>query len=73
MVAGRAELEGMLFGMGNPLLDVLAIVEEDFLKKYDVTLNNVILADPKHVPMYEELSQRGNVEYIAGGATQNTF
>uniref|UniRef100_A0A0C9RS19 Adenosine kinase n=1 Tax=Wollemia nobilis TaxID=56998 RepID=A0A0C9RS19_9CONI len=68
-----AELEGVLLGMGNPLLDVSAVVEEDFLIKYDVKLNNAILAEPKHLPMYEELSLRENVEYIAGGATQNSI
>jgi len=27
-------LEGVLLGMGNPLLDISAVVDEDFLKKY---------------------------------------
>ena len=27
-------MEGMLFGMGNPLLDIYAVVDEDFLKKW---------------------------------------
>lgn len=66
-------MEGILLGMGNPLLDISAVVDEEFLKKYDVTLNNAILAEEKHLPMYEELAQRRNVEYIAGGATQNSI
>ncbi|KAK1290970.1 Adenosine kinase 2 [Acorus calamus] len=65
--------EGVLLGMGNPLLDISAVVDEDFLKKYDITLNNAILAEEKHVPMYDELSTKYNVEYIAGGATQNSI
>ena len=27
----------------------------DILKKYDVTLNNAILAEEKHMPLYKEL------------------
>ncbi|PKA65090.1 Adenosine kinase 2 [Apostasia shenzhenica] len=65
--------EGILLGMGNPLLDISAVVDEDFLNKYDVKLNNAILAEEKHLPMYEELASKDNADYIAGGATQNTI
>ncbi|KAL5155384.1 Adenosine kinase 2 [Glycine soja] len=65
--------EGTLLGMGNPLLDISAVVDEDFLKKYDITSNNAILAEDKHKPMYQELAEKYNVEYIAGGATQNSI
>ncbi|KAH9313027.1 hypothetical protein KI387_028062, partial [Taxus chinensis] len=72
MAAQKGNMEGILMGMGNPLLDISSVVDEDFLKKYDVTLNNAILAEEKHLSMYEELSQSKNVVYIAGGATQNS-
>ncbi|CAK9210016.1 unnamed protein product [Sphagnum jensenii] len=65
--------EGVLLGMGNPLLDISAVVDHEFLDKYGVTLNNAILAEAKHVPMYKELAAKPDVEYIAGGATQNTI
>ncbi|KAE8666243.1 Adenosine kinase [Hibiscus syriacus] len=65
--------EGILLGMGNPLLDISAVVDEEFLKKYDIKLNNAILAEEKHLPMYEEMAAKPNVEYIAGGATQNSI
>ncbi|CAI7804354.1 unnamed protein product [Closterium sp. NIES-53] len=65
--------EGILLGMGNPLLDISAVVDEAFLNKYDVKLNNAILAEEKHLPMYGELKERYPVEYIAGGATQNSI
>ncbi|KAK1355479.1 Adenosine kinase [Heracleum sosnowskyi] len=67
------ESEGILLGMGNPLLDISAVVDNDFLTKYGVTLNNAILAEDKHLPMYDELANNKNVEYIAGGATQNSI
>ncbi|KAA3453384.1 adenosine kinase 2-like [Gossypium australe] len=65
--------EGILLGMGNPLLDISAVVDEDFLKKYGIKLNDAILAEDKHLPMYEEMTKKYEVEYIAGGATQNSI
>ncbi|KAF1860236.1 hypothetical protein Lal_00037574 [Lupinus albus] len=65
--------EGILLGMGNPLLDISAVVDDEFLQKYDIKLNNAILAEDKHKSMYEEMTSKYNVEYIAGGATQNSI
>ncbi|CAN1304858.1 Adenosine kinase 2 [Linum perenne] len=65
--------EGILLGMGNPLLDISAVVDHDFLKKYGIELNNAIHAEDKHLHMYEEMAQKYKVEYIAGGATQNSI
>ncbi|XP_078442172.1 adenosine kinase 2-like [Wolffia australiana] len=65
--------EGILLGMGNPLLDISAVVDASFLEKFDVKLNNAILAEEKHLPMYDELATEYDVEYIAGGATQNSI
>lgn len=70
---GKINLERILLGMGNPLLDIAAQVDEEFLNKYDVKLNNAILAEPKHLPMYKELSRYPDVQYVAGGATQNAI
>lgn len=66
-------LKRVLLGMGNPLLDVSAVVSQEFLDKYDLKLANQILAEEKHIPMYKELAAMSNVEYIAGGATQNSI
>ena len=41
-------------------------------RRYALKLNNAILAAPEHVPLYAELVDKFPVEYIAGGATQNT-
>ena len=68
---------GVLLGMGNPLLDISANVELELVERYGVQMGNAILAEPSHVPLYEELvaDKDGafNVEYIAGGATQNSI
>lgn len=44
-----------MLGIGNPLLDISANVEEDLLKKYDLQANNAIMAEEKHMPLYKEL------------------
>ncbi|EFJ35435.1 hypothetical protein SELMODRAFT_438384 [Selaginella moellendorffii] len=72
-MARQEDLEGVLLGIGNPLLDISAVVDPSFLEKYDVKLNNAILAEEKHLPMYRELANKYKVDYIAGGATQNAI
>lgn len=62
-----------LIGFGNPLLDISANVPQEFFTKYEVKLDNAILAEEKHLPMYDELINKYDAEYIAGGATQNTI
>ncbi|XP_046991382.1 adenosine kinase isoform X1 [Schistocerca americana] len=65
--------KGLILGMGNPLLDISAKVQESFLKKYDMKPNNQILAEEKHKPLYEELVENYKVEYTVGGSTQNAL
>lgn len=63
----------MLFGMGHPLLDISASVDEDFLQKYNLNPNDAILADERHSSLYTELLEKYHCRYIAGGSTQNTL
>ncbi|XP_032358514.1 adenosine kinase isoform X1 [Etheostoma spectabile] len=64
--------ENTLFGMGNPLLDISAVVDKDFLDKFGLKLNDQILAEEKHKVLFEEIVKRNKVEYHAGGSTQNS-
>ncbi|XP_072139055.1 adenosine kinase-like isoform X6 [Mobula birostris] len=64
--------QNILFGMGNPLLDICAIVDKDFLCKYGLKTNDQILADEKHKGLFDELVSKFKVEYRAGGSTQNS-
>ncbi|ONK67586.1 uncharacterized protein A4U43_C05F1570 [Asparagus officinalis] len=54
--------------MVEPLLEMR--IEEE---KYDIKLNNAILAEDKHVPMYEQMASKYIDKYITGGATQNAI
>lgn len=71
--SSMAGLQGALLGAGNPLLDISAVVDANLLEKYGLTLGNQILAEDKHLPLYEELEKSYKVDYIAGGATQNSI
>ena len=62
-----------IVGMCNPLLDISADVPMELLEKYKVTLNNAILAEEFHVPLYAEMVKNYPVQYIAGGAGQNSI
>jgi len=67
------KVDSIVMGMGNPLLDISAEVGQDMLDKYSVKLDSAILAEEKHLPMYNELIEKYSPQYIAGGATQNSI
>lgn len=46
--------------------------DEALLQKYDLKANDAILAEEKHMGLYEELLQNHDAKLIAGGAAQNT-
>ncbi|KAL0964836.1 hypothetical protein UPYG_G00329660 [Umbra pygmaea] len=71
-VADIALSENALFGMGNPLLDISAVVDKDFLDKYGLKPNDQILAEARHKAMFDEITKKSKVEYHAGGSTQNS-
>ncbi|KAJ8013505.1 hypothetical protein DPEC_G00030480 [Dallia pectoralis] len=71
-MADKALRENALFGMGNPLLDISAVVDKDFLDKYGLKPNDQILAEEKHKAMFDEIVRKSKVEYHAGGSTQNS-
>jgi adenosine kinase len=66
-------VEGVLFALGNPLLDISAEVNTAFLNKYKLKPNDAILADDSHKNLYEDMIKEFNVEYVPGGATQNSI
>jgi len=66
--------KGVLFGIGNPLLDISAETPETFLTQYKLDADAQILADPEtHKDLYTDLVDKFEVDYLPGGATQNTI
>lgn len=65
--------ESAIVCIGNPLLDISATGTKEFLEKYDLDANNSILAEEKHLPMFQEVLDNFEVEYTPGGAGPNTL
>ncbi|OCL10179.1 Ribokinase-like protein [Glonium stellatum] len=61
-----------LLCLENPLLDIQGQGDEKLLEKYGLKANDAILAEEKHMGLYEDLLQNHNAKLIAGGAAQNT-
>ena len=54
------------------MLDISLHDSEELIQKYQLKLDDAILAENHHLPLYNEMIQNCNAEYIAGGATQVT-
>lgn len=63
----------MIVGFCNPLLDMTVTGDQGLLDKYDLKSNNAILAEEKHIPLYEELLKNDKIEFTAGGSAQNSL
>ena len=57
--------------MGNPLLDISASVKTDLLTKHNLKANDAILTEEESI--FQDLLEEYKVDYIAGGATQNSI
>lgn len=65
--------DGYIFGIGNPLLDIIAEVPVSFLETYNLKANDAILAADEHKGLNESLLRDyPNHQFVAGGATQNS-
>jgi len=63
--------ENCLLGMGNPLLDISATVEKELLAKHNLKSDDAILTEDEQI--FKDLTEGYKVDYIAGGATQNSI
>ena len=72
MASGKKTVApGTLLGIGNPLLDISAKVDQAFYDKFGLKPASACLADESHAGIYEAIVAQKDVEYVAGGATQN--
>ncbi|XP_055337210.1 uncharacterized protein LOC129587470 [Paramacrobiotus metropolitanus] len=66
--------EGLLFGLGNPLLDITAAVDTQFLEKYGLNANDAILGGEKQKNLSHDMVEKyKDVIYTAGGSCLNSF
>jgi len=73
MASTRGVKEGVLLGMGNPLLDIQVTVDETFIKEHELQRDAQILAEERHLKIFDEIRDRKGVRFIPGGATQNAL
>ncbi|CAF4026188.1 unnamed protein product [Rotaria magnacalcarata] len=62
---------GTFFAIGNPLLDINAIVDSEFLEKYKLEANDAILATSEHEELFQEIKHHKQVQFFVGGSAQN--
>jgi adenosine kinase len=60
-----------LMALGHPLLDISCPVGMSYLEKYKIERGSCNLAEKHQLPIFEELSQDRNVEFVPGGAAMN--
>jgi len=63
----------VLLGIENPLLDISVNVTDEFLQKHGQRVGTQSLAKEEDRPLFEEISKFSDVQYIAGGACQNSI
>lgn len=64
---------GIVFGLGNPLLDICAEVNKDFLNKHSLKANDAILIDDdKRGELINDLKEY-ELQYVPGGSNLNTL
>ncbi|CAG5130251.1 unnamed protein product [Candidula unifasciata] len=73
MASGHKVSEGILLGIGNPLLDISVYGDADLLARYGLEENNAVLATPEQHELFHEIVEKYNPTYVAGGATQNSI
>ncbi|KAH9520268.1 hypothetical protein Btru_060396 [Bulinus truncatus] len=65
--------EGILLGMGNPLLDISIEGDEELLARYGLLSNNAVLATPEQHKIFHDIVENYTPSFIVGGATQNSI
>ncbi len=63
----------LILGIENPLLDFSANVPPGFHEKYGLPIDATVLADERHLPIFQEIQEKYNPIYIPGGSTQNAM
>lgn len=60
-----------LIGIGNPIVDISAELEQNELTKYNLDWGKTVFANDKNIGIYDCLEKKKDVSYIPGGSIQN--
>lgn len=66
-------LKPIVFGFGNPLLDIQFNTDSEFLKKYKLEHGGFTFQGLAQENIYEDMGSRPEAGYIAGGSTLNSM
>jgi adenosine kinase len=69
----RNEKQGLIVGIGNPLLDILATCDVEFVNRHSLQPGQTITNSDKYDALINELAHQYKVKFIAGGSAQNTI
>lgn len=70
----QGQKDYLIFGIGNPLLDIsVETPTDEMLKKYELIAGQAILAGEKQMPIYDELWNMEGTDRIPGGSALNTM
>ncbi|CCW68001.1 unnamed protein product [Phytomonas sp. Hart1] len=61
-----------LYVQCNPLLDICANVDREFLQRYKIVENTSSLMSDEHLGIYDEIEKKDKVVYVPGGSGLNT-
>ncbi|VEL09805.1 unnamed protein product [Protopolystoma xenopodis] len=65
--------EGVVFGLVNPLLDMVVPVDKAFLTKYHLKTDGFTLADHRYAGLFQYVEQHPLLNCMPGGSGQNTL
>ena len=66
MVQSTSVKAKKIVGLGNPLLDICANVADELLERYELKLDNAILAEERHLKGTRGISCRSRRVYFTG-------
>lgn len=65
--------ETLIFGCGNPMLDVAAHLGRDAMDRYELPYGGAVLAEEKHKPLFGEIMKHSTLVTTVGGSAINTI
>lgn len=66
-------VEGVLFAIGNPLLDIIGDASTEFLEKHKLKAEDCVVVPDYPVELVAEFQSNFKVLHVPGGATQNSI
>jgi hypothetical protein len=62
-----------IVGLGNPIIDISATVEEESLKTYKLEYGRTVFKNDENVGIYDHIESQKDVSYIPGGSITNSI